>query len=152
MEKIFLRSFLIALSEGHRRKIEDTSLYYLSCAIIADGRLVGLGTNSAIYHAEVNAALLAAARGIDIRKSKVVDVIVLRITRVGKLSAARPCRECLRMLKFLGVTNIYYSTSNGDIVCERGTEMVSNYISYGHRLRGAIEKKNEIYDLCLQNI
>lgn len=70
---------------------------------------------------------------------KKVDFFVIRITKSGKLSESRPCYHCIDILSKsrLNIVNVYYSTSEGKIVCESFKEIINNLheskISYGFR-------------------
>lgn len=44
------------------------------------------------------------------------SMIVLRIDRNGKLNNSKPCSGCRSVLNQFNVKNIFYSTSEGDIV------------------------------------
>ena len=52
------------------------------------------------------------------------NLLVVRINSEGQMVNARPCYNCLDMLKSCGIKNIYYSTENG-IMCEKVNSMVS---------------------------
>ena len=60
------------------------------------------------------------------QKIKKIDILVLRFTRSGLIGNARPCFNCLKMMKDLNVNKVYYSTGiNDDIICESVKNMVS---------------------------
>lgn len=46
-------------------------------------------------------------------KSLKLDVIVIRVNSLGNLVNSRPCYNCLKMMKELGINKIYYSTEDG---------------------------------------
>lgn len=64
-------------------------------------------------HAEDRALQLASRSGGKIRR-----VIVLRWTKRGTLSMARPCRHCEARLRLAGVKmrDLWYSDWNGEVV------------------------------------
>ena len=53
------------------------------------------------------------------------NLIVIRINPEGKLVNARPCHNCVDMLKACGIKNIFYSTDDGHIICEKVNHIVS---------------------------
>lgn len=54
-------------------------------------------------HAEVDAIINARA---DLRGC---DAIVIRLDRMGKLALAKPCKDCLNYLEYVGIKTVYYS-------------------------------------------
>lgn len=59
-------------------------------------------------HSESNCIL---SHGLDNCEHTVL--YVLRILRNGELAMARPCTSCNKLIKFVGVKKIYYTTFNG---------------------------------------
>jgi len=53
------------------------------------------------------------------------NLIVIRVNHKGNLVNARPCHNCVDMLRACGIKNIFYSTHNGDIICEKVNHIVS---------------------------
>ncbi len=91
------------------------------------------GENSEKKHAETE-----ALSKIKMNSRKKYDLLVVRLTRSGKLSSSRPCFHCLCKLEKSGVKirHVYYSTQDGTIAREKFTEMKDSpltYISSGHR-------------------
>lgn len=67
------------------------------------------------------------------RKPK-YDMCVVRINKAKnkeqnesepKLVNARPCANCLDMMKAVGIRRIYYSDDSGEIICENVKDMIS---------------------------
>ena len=46
------------------------------------------------------------------------NLIVIRVNHEGNLVNARPCHNCVDMLRACGIKNIFYSTNEGNIICE----------------------------------
>jgi len=79
------------------------------------------------------------------RKTKkriiVVDLLVIRVSKTGKLGNSRPCKHCLLHLsqnKDVKVRNVYYSTRDTTIVREKFNTMLESdktYVSSGFRHR-----------------
>ena len=60
--------------------------------------------------------------------SKKLDLFVIRITKGGKLAESRPCFHCINILakSHLNICDVYYSTTDGTIVCETFKSLVAN--------------------------
>jgi hypothetical protein len=58
------------------------------------------------------------------RKNVKYNLLVIRIKEKGKLANARPCHNCVDMMKCCGIKNIFYSTEDG-IICEKVNTIVS---------------------------
>jgi len=53
-----------------------------------------------------------------------MDIVVIRINAKGELRNARPCHNCLAMMKSVGIRKVHYSI-NDDIICEKVNKMIS---------------------------
>ena len=54
----------------------------------------------------------------------------MRFNKTGETVNARPCIECLHMMKDIGINKVYYSTGKDDgMVCESIKHMISLQIS-----------------------
>lgn len=59
-------------------------------------------------------------------RKKNICIMVVRVSRNGNLANARPCRNCLSMMKDLGVKRVHYSTGDdSEIITENVTDMFS---------------------------
>lgn len=67
------------------------------------------------------------------RKKEKHDIMVIRINKSDKNSIqlvnARPCQNCLEMMKSIKIKRVYYSNNLGEIVCENIKDMVSIHSS-----------------------
>lgn len=65
-----------------------------------------------------------------ITSSTKIDMVVLRISKQGKLGYSRPCKRCLIKMTSLEnhikIKNIYYSDSDGTIKMERLSSMLNS--------------------------
>ncbi len=62
----------------------------------------------------------------NLKNVKKLDLIVLRITKEGNIGNARPCFNCLNMMKDIGIKKVYYTTGNNEeMICEHVKNMVS---------------------------
>jgi deoxycytidylate deaminase len=58
------------------------------------------------------------------KKSK-LNILVVRINKMGDTCNARPCYNCLNLMKIVGIRKVYYSVSSTQIICEKVKDMVS---------------------------
>ena len=50
-------------------------------------------------------------------KRKKIDLIVIRINKNKEICNARPCYNCLNMMKCVGINRVYYSISSNTTFC-----------------------------------
>ncbi len=76
------------------------------------------------------------------------DVLVIRISKTGKLGASRPCFHCINSMvntSIVKIQNVYYSTNDGKIIKEKLDNMLDSdltIVSTGWRVRTNKRKKN----------
>ena len=58
------------------------------------------------------------------------SICVLRINRQGLILGSKPCVNCSKLLKAVGLTNVYYSDDDGNFVCPTKTIKVEPLTSY----------------------
>ena len=58
------------------------------------------------------------------KKLRKLDIFVIRISANGELVNARPCYNCLDMMRAVGIRRVYYSI-DGSVICENVSHMVS---------------------------
>lgn len=58
------------------------------------------------------------------KKTK-LNILVIRINKMGETCNARPCYNCLNLMKKVGIRKVYYSVSSTQIICEKVKDMVS---------------------------
>jgi tRNA(Arg) A34 adenosine deaminase TadA len=56
---------------------------------------------------------------------KNIDMIVVRVNKMGETLNARPCFQCVNMMRAAGIHKIYYSVSNNILVCENVKDIIS---------------------------
>ncbi|MBD3260530.1 MAG: hypothetical protein GF334_02455 [Candidatus Altiarchaeales archaeon] len=61
-------------------------------------------------HAEMH-----TCAGVDEKSLRGADIYVVRLRRDGGLGMARPCKECQRFLKELGIRKAYYTETGGGL-------------------------------------
>jgi deoxycytidylate deaminase len=65
-------------------------------------------------HAEQSALL-----NLDWEKLKGCSILVYRVNSFGKLGMAKPCPMCQKLIKYVGIKNIYYTNEDGEIILEK---------------------------------
>lgn len=85
--------------------------------------LIVLDMNTIDYHAEINAFMKINKWK---NRPKILDLLVIRYSKSGKLGESRPCFHCIMKLKQsnIGLRNVYYSTNNGIIIKEKFNNML----------------------------
>lgn len=96
--------------------------------IVKGGRIVSSGFNRINVHnsrrgyrryiCSVHAEMAA------IRPNSFYDgcsLYVARIGRAGNYLLSKPCEHCLNLIKSVGIRKIFYTDSNGSIICEKVT-------------------------------
>lgn len=63
-------------------------------------------------------------------RNRNVDIYVIRINAENDLLNSRPCQDCLRALRKMGVDRVFYSNTDGDIVMEKVCDMESTHLSH----------------------
>ena len=120
---------------------------FLPKAHSVDNVVLGENSNRRIWgqpvstHAEMDALRKIYKMNSDkAKKFEKCDILVVRISKSGKLGQSRPCYHCLSTLSAcdLKIRYIYYSTNEGTIVRERFDGMLESdltIVSTGWRKR-----------------
>ncbi len=116
-----------AIESAERSKMYP---YRLGCVVFKGKRILSWGfnqirTSNAIpdrfkkfieaLHAEQHAIMRVPNKEL----LNGASLLVIRINRNGKLTNARPCKNCMRTINYFKISNIYYSNENGEIVMEK---------------------------------
>ncbi len=75
---------------------------------------------------------------------KTIDMLVVRINRLGELSESRPCLHCILFIERSGINvkNVYYSTRDRIIVKENFKNMKNSPLTYtSSGIRNGVGKK-----------
>ena len=94
------------------------------------------GNKISSIHAEVNAIMTYFGKSFyydkinnrvfySDKKINKLNLFVIRINKNGDMCNARPCYNCLNIMKLIGIKKIYYSISNDEIICENIKDMIS---------------------------
>lgn len=94
-------------------------------------------------HAEVDALrkLKYYCKRYSANKRLHFDLLVIRVTKTGKLSMARPCYHCIQQLmqaSFVNIQQVYYTDTDGVLQREKFADMLHSkktYVSSGYRHR-----------------
>ncbi len=116
-----------AIESAERSKMYP---YRLGCVVFKGKRILSWGfnqirTSNAIpdrfkkfieaLHAEQHAIMRVPNKEL----LNGASLLVIRINRNGKLTNARPCKNCMKTINYFGINNIYFSNENGEIVMEK---------------------------------
>jgi deoxycytidylate deaminase len=148
----------------YQEAIKSTVSTKLAAGILKGKKIVGkicCNTNRNLcrgifcgsVHAEANALLNYFGKSLQfdsvtykwcIKTSyKKLNLIVFRVNSEGNTANARPCYNCLNMMKDIGIKKIYYSTDNyEEIICENVKNMISIQSSSFKRFIDTNNKKN----------
>jgi len=105
-----------------------------------------LGNGALSVHAEQNAiSKISSSKHI----FKKTDLLVIRLSKHGKLGPSKPCQHCVYRLcaaceKYnFCIQYVYYSDSDGNIICQKFSDLMNSkhYISSG--IRKKIEKNSK---------
>ena len=103
----------------------DCPNYKIGAVLMKGNKLIARGNNifkkshtqsKTIYngiHAEFNCLY-----NVDLRKCRSCSLFVARVTNAGALSMARPCPDCLDLLRERGIRVFYYTDYDGKVVRE----------------------------------
>lgn len=111
-------------------------------------------SNSLSTHAEIDALNRLKSKNINIKRYK-FDLLVIRISKTGKLGESRPCYHCLKKLEESGIKikNVYYSTNLFGIQKEKFNLMKdSDKTTYSRGYRTSMRKHKNIEKLKNKNI
>lgn len=122
-----------------KKNAMSSNVHQRHSAIIFKGsKILSIGVNKYVcdkftVHAEIDALMLANFNK-NISSVSDFDIIVIRLNIKGdSFIYSKPCGCCIEKLKRGGVNNIYYSDSNGEIVCENIKDITKSHISSAQR-------------------
>ncbi len=87
--------------------------------------------------------------------------MVVRVNKIGDICNARPCYNCLDMMKAVGIRKVYYSISSNNIICEKVKDMISIQASlvdkqvddiksnYNNNFKSPVYDTNKYYEKLL---
>jgi deoxycytidylate deaminase len=93
-------------------------------------------------HAEMDALYKYDGKNI-----KGMDILIIRIGKLGdssKLRNSRPCNSCIEKMAQRGIRKVYYSNEDGDIVYEFIDSMPKIHVSSGYMARDRVTLFNNV--------
>jgi len=90
-----------------------------------------------------------------------LNLMVVRVNKLGDICNARPCYNCLDMMKAVGIRKVYYSISSDNIICEKVKDMISIQASlvdkqvddikssYNNNFKSPVYDTNKYYEKLL---
>lgn len=117
----------------------------LAACLLKSGKIIGKPRCNAYYHAEVSVLNnLMNKQMINNKNNRNMnyDICVVRINKSGTTSNARPCNDCLNLMKKVGIRRVYYSVDNNIIINENINDMISIHKSSVIRTIEGINNKN----------
>lgn len=109
-------------------KAAEDSTYYpfrVGAVIFKGSRILSTGHNgvrsSNIHpryknYQESLHAEQAALLNLDWTRLSRCSILIIRLNMSGNLSMAKPCPMCSKLLSYVGIRKIYFSTSSGEII------------------------------------
>lgn len=76
----------------------------------------------------------------------VVDLVVVRVRKDGSIAMAKPCKECLPVIKEKNVRCVHYTDTNGKLITEPVASMISGHLCSSHKARKAKFADADIID------
>ena len=101
-------------------------------------------------HAEIDVLKKEKKNYCLTRKIRKFDLIVVKVSKTGNISTARPCYHCIKQLEsasFVRIKNIFYSNKEGNIIKETFEQLIKSVydgtaiISSGYRMRMGLTSK-----------
>jgi deoxycytidylate deaminase len=96
-------------------------------------------------HAEINAIIHYYKQNKTKNRSK-IDIIVIRINKTNQLCNARPCYNCLELMKKIGIRRVYYSINHHEIIYENIKDMISIQVTSYNKFLTKLNKTFNIYE------
>ena len=101
-------------------------------------------------HAEIDVLKKEKKNYCLTKKIRRFNLIVVKVSKTGNISTARPCYHCIKQLNsasFVRIKNIYYSNKEGNIIKETFEQLIKSIydgtaiISSGYRMRMGLTSK-----------
>lgn len=76
--------------------------------------------------------MVGVFKQVKLKNVKKHDLFVIRVSNKNdqeQLVNARPCENCLNMMKKIGINRVYYSDDDGNIISENVKDMISLHSS-----------------------
>jgi len=103
----------------------DNRRFKMGAVIFKRNRVVSFGCNLSKTHPKSNNAWKTIHAEMDaLRGEEPIDLIrasilVIRVTKTGKLATSRPCLDCQNLLRGFDIQEMFYVNGDRSIVSER---------------------------------
>lgn len=132
----------MALAKEHC--LTNTRSRHFGCVVCTEsGEVVVATSNNPERHAEENFLHLAKQHLPNINPISKVHMFVTRVTAQGALRLAKPCSDCLNLLKecsFVEIDKVYYTNENGVWICESLQTLSTSHTSMKKLLERGLVK------------
>ncbi len=64
---------------------------------------------------------------------KKINILVIRYNSDGYLMDSKPCKDCIEMMRAIGIHKVYHSTPEHKITAIKLQNLHSEHISWGYR-------------------
>ena len=99
----------IAIKNG--KKSKHPKMFHVAI-VIKGGKILSIAANSERKHAEDNAIRR-------MKKPWKCKIISLRVNKQNDLRMARPCDRCMKLIAKSGISTVFYSNQEGEIIKEK---------------------------------
>ena len=107
---------------------KSTHKHRVAAVVFKGNRIISSGHNAVrankinpkykVYNEALHAEQ-AALLNLDWSKLRGYSILVVRVNGSGKLIMSKPCSVCEKLLRHIGIKNVYYSNENGEIILEK---------------------------------
>lgn len=117
--------FVGVINEAIKQASYSTYKYKIGAVVFKGQRIIGSGYNGVRsnsihpkYKTHINSlhAEQMALLNLDWDRLRGYSIFVARINNKGLFRLAKPCEMCQKLLLYVGIKKIYYTTDKGEIV------------------------------------
>jgi hypothetical protein len=91
---------------------ESLTLNKHSAVALKGGKLLAISSNNYGIHAEEHIVKSIQLQYYKYKKINKIQIIVIRSDKFGNLKNSKPCSNCIRLMRMIGIRKITYSTGN----------------------------------------
>lgn len=114
------KKILMAVKVAKRQAHKSRHLYKIGAVCLRNRKIVGYGFNKSKIHGNLfrnygfwsihgECDCLLGTTGAD-------TIVVVRVSKKGGLTCAKPCDRCMKYMRDYGISRIYFSDWNSEIV------------------------------------
>ena len=121
----------VLLEQAKEKALESTCRVPMVAFLLRNGKPIAYGVNKkgfrgASIHAEINC--LRKIR-FQKRRGKNTTMVVIRHLRDGSMANAKPCANCVEVLKNMGVKNVAWTTNKQSFELSRIDNLENDFLS-----------------------